>query len=288
MVLEGGTGETNSRWFMLRRTGTWGNTAIYLENFSGESSQAKEAGKCQYDLQFQTFPTFQELIREPGMDAAVAFASFLAGTPAYASAGFSSDDWYYVNKASRHSGVPPPGSTFVCKWAMQTQGVISPQKRAGSHKCGLGNITLNVFVMGTSVRSFVQDSESAQTQEQQQGEEGQAQKGRHWKRFDDEYIDAIDYQVVLASGEVACMWRVHGDASMGGEDQLYIDNDIFSLKKGGGWFSDVGPTITTKPGFDPLFGLLVGQLSDQEFSVKTLKGKHRPNFPSAPSECTDH
>lgn len=275
LVMQGANNDIHRRWFVIRKTGQTGDVTIDLENFHRKPQQDKdpdeaseERGEIMYSARFASEATFQNQIRPPETAAPIAFTSFMTATDAT----YAVDDWHYVELANRHGGQRLADRVLICKWAMQTKVTIMPQKRTGSHAGGKGSMVLNVFITGTTVRSYSWLLGVPSTQNQ-----GTIVDNCH--HVDDKYIDAIDYQLMLPDGQSAAMWRVAGDVEGNGQ-QLFVDSPLFSLAKKGGWSAlQSEKTISTKPAFDPLLGLLVGHICETEFCVRVLKDRHEAKFP---------
>ena len=267
-----------NRWLFLNKSGSkrGRECEIAVENYVREDPENPKLGQVLWKAKFFDSPYFQQQLRDPNQpNMASMFMGFVQDSRRWG------NDAYYMNRHTGWSSFFDPITLYI-NWTMQT----SADLEAGTRKNPYGAaLKLGVYACGTSVarynkrRETIQDSEGRVIGHKE-----------HWEKDVAEYVDAVHFVVANAATQAPvalpdgspAAWMLPGDAS---DWVNNYDTPFFKVRQEGGWFTKQPPQLTTRPGLDPILGLLLGHLATSEFSARAIKEDYRPEFPYDPHKA---
>lgn len=268
-------------WFN-KSTGDQPNTGVIdLENFKrGRKEGQPDKGQILYSAKITEKPGFEQFSRIVNSSNEAFFGFFGNSTPQ------TNDDLYYIRKAEslkRQSGGRRLQPEMITKWRLTTSATITDGDAGRAADIFQKDpVILNVLSTGT-VATFWEEHQRQVEVRDNDGKVTGTRTETYIVKEEQEWVDRVEYRLVFR-GQLWAEWAVEGDARWDGQTDATINSPFFDTYMKGGFFKPTVNVITTKPGVDPAFAMILSHLCTTEYSVAEIKRDLTANTPDNPPQ----
>jgi len=267
----------NTMWLWLNKRDGSSPQEVFIdvENFVRNKPDNPKQGQVLYTARFNPHPTFDQFSRRVGTSFEAYLGFFNEGWP-------TNDDFYYLNNKAHTSKLPAGGRRLepqiVTKFRFNTQAILRDGDigRAADifqHQ----DVTLDIFSTGTAVTTF-DETEREVEDRNDKGEVTGRHKETTMHKIETTFVDRVEYRLIF-KGQLWGQWWVPGDAA-GPTGDLKLVTPFFNTNMVGGWFKPNEYIVSTLPGVDGAFAILLSHLCCTEYSVANIKADFQPNTPT--------